>query len=205
MATSEPRQAATVILVRRGPRHGAGGLETLMVRRNPGARFMPGVWVFPGGAVSAADRGEAEAEGDPDEAAHRRCGRRELAEEAGVELEPDAALWPWSRWITPEVVPVRFDTRFYLAPAPPHAAAEPDGGEVVEALWIAPAAALERSRGGGFELAFPTIVHLEGLAEFESADEALAAARERRVEPILPRVVGTADEFRVLLPGDPDY
>jgi 8-oxo-dGTP pyrophosphatase MutT (NUDIX family) len=172
-----------------------------MVRRNPGARFMPGVWVFPGGAVSDEDR--AAAAGDED--AHRRCVRRELAEEAAVELDSEAALLAWSRWITPEPVPVRFDTRFYLAVAPPHASPEADGSEVVDAAWIEPAAALARRRDEGFELAFPTIKHLEELAAFESAEEAVAAGRGRRVEPILPRVVGTREDFRVLLPGDPEY
>jgi 8-oxo-dGTP pyrophosphatase MutT (NUDIX family) len=205
MAGPEPRAAATLILVRHGGRHGERGLEALMVRRNPASRFMPGVWVFPGGAVDAEDREAASATSDPDEAAHRACARRELREEAGVELGDDAELWPWSRWITPEVVPVRFDTRFYVALAPPHASPEPDGGEVVEAGWLEPAAALARRREGGFELAFPTVKHLEGLVDYASADELAAAARGRQVEPILPRVVGTRDDFRVVLPGEPGY
>jgi 8-oxo-dGTP pyrophosphatase MutT (NUDIX family) len=203
--TSEPRPAATLILVRHGGRHGERGLEAMMVRRNPGARFMPGVWVFPGGSVSDEDRADAAGERNADEAAHQRCVRRELAEEAGVELDPEAAVLPWSRWVTPEAVPVRFDTRFYLALAPPHASPDPDGSEVVDAAWIEPAAALARGRDGGFELAFPTIKHLEELATFESAEEAIAAARGRRIEPILPRVVGTREDFRILLPGDPEY
>ena len=32
---------------------------------------------------------------------------RELHEEAGIELPPDTELFAWSRWITPEPVPVR--------------------------------------------------------------------------------------------------
>jgi 8-oxo-dGTP pyrophosphatase MutT (NUDIX family) len=205
MPASEPRPAATVILVRHGGRHGQRGLEALMVRRNPAARFMPGAWVFPGGAVSDEDRALAAGEEDPDEAAHRCCVRRELAEEAGVALGAEAELWPWSRWITPEAVPVRFDTRFYLALAPAHAAPEPDGSEVVAASWVEPPAALARHGAGDFELAFPTIKHLQGLAAFESAEEAAAEARGRRVEPILPRVVGTREDFQILLPGDPGY
>jgi 8-oxo-dGTP pyrophosphatase MutT (NUDIX family) len=200
MPAPEPRPAATLILLRHGAGHSERGLETLMVQRNPGARFMPGVWVFPGGAVDDADRGAGD-----DEAAHRLCARRELGEEAAVELGDDAELIAWSRWITPEAVPVRFDTRFYLALAPSHARPEADGEEVVDAMWINPGDALDRHGAGGFELAFPTITHLQGLREFTSADDAVAAARERVVEPILPRVVGTRDDFRVVLPGDPEY
>src|SRR3954447_16056268 len=189
MAGSEPRPAATLILLRHGGRHTERGLEALMVQRNPGARFMPGAWVFPGGAVDDADRGSAEGP-DADEVAHVECARRELGEEAGIGLDGDAELLPWSRWITPEVVPIRFDTRFYIALAPAHASPEPDGEEVVDATWLAPGDAIERHRAGEFELSFPTIKHLEGLLEYASADDAIAAARGREVHAVLPRVVG---------------
>jgi hypothetical protein len=55
------------------------------------------------------------------------------------------------------------------------------------------------------ELVFPTIRTLETLLEFSSAAEVLAAAPGRVVEPILPRVVGTREEHRVLLPGEEGY
>jgi 8-oxo-dGTP pyrophosphatase MutT (NUDIX family) len=205
MAGSEPRPAATLILLRHGGSHSERGFETLMVQRNPGARFMPGVWVFPGGAVDAEDREAAAGGEDADEHAHRICAVRELGEEAGVKLNGDAGLLPWSRWITPEVVPIRFDTRFYVALAPAHANPEPDREEVTEAEWVAPAEALERHRAGGFDLAFPTIRHLEVLAEYETADDAVAAARDWAVEPVLPRVVADGDGHRVLLPGEEGY
>ena len=74
-APTRPRQAATVILLRGG----AETLEVLLVRRTPAARFMGGVWVFPGGAVDAD-------EGDGD-AAHRTAAIRELREEAAIALK----------------------------------------------------------------------------------------------------------------------
>src|SRR3954454_10632907 len=137
----EARPAASLILLRRGGKHRDEGVEILLVRRSPEARFMPGVWVFPGGAVDAAD-------GVDEEAAHRACAIRELDEEAGIDLGPDAELHAWSRWITPEPVPVRFDTRFYVALAPAHSPPRPDGEETTEAAWIGPEAALERHRDG---------------------------------------------------------
>src|ERR1700730_6152807 len=77
---TRPRQAATVILLRGAQQD----LEVLLVRRTPEARFMGGVWVFPGGAVDAE-------EGDGDEA-HRAAAVRELHEEAAIELADTAGL-----------------------------------------------------------------------------------------------------------------
>jgi len=199
VSAAEPRPAATVIVLRRGARHGEEGLETLMVRRNPQSRFMPGVWVFPGGGVSDEDR----AEGD-DALAHLVCAARELREETALEIE-HRELVAWSRWITPELAPVRFDTRFYVAIAPPHAKPEVDGEEVVDIAWLNPARALESHGTDELKLVFPTIKHLESLLPYATVDEVLAAARERTVEPILPRVVGDETDWRVVLPGDPEY
>lgn len=202
-----PRPAATVILLRGGGRHADRGLEVLMLQRGAAARFMPGVWVFAGGVVDAADREPIDSRDsavDPDEMAHRVCGARELAEEAGVEIEATELL-PWSRWITPEQVPARFDTRFYVAPAPPHCKPEPDGVEMDAARWMAPATALEESADDRFELSFPTIKHLEELRAYPDAEAVLANARTRPVVPLTPRVVGTEDSFTILMPGEPGY
>ncbi len=202
-----PRPAATIILLRRGGKHAERAVEVLLVQRNPNARFMPSVWVFPGGAVDDGERIEqagAERSAEDDERAHRACAIRELAEEAGIELSRDADLRPWSRWITPEQVPIRFDTRFYVALAPPHSPPRPDGEETVDAGWFSPRRALELHGAGEIELVFPTIKHLESLLPYRSSDEVLDAVGER-VEPVLPKVVGEGDEMRVLLPGDPGY
>src|SRR5579859_2751624 len=101
-----PRLAATVMLLRGGTET----LEVLLVRRNPAARFMGGAWVFPGGAV---DRREGHGQ-----AAVRAAAIRELQEEAGIAIADPGRLVPFSRWITPAEVKTRFDTWFYLAPAP---------------------------------------------------------------------------------------
>src|SRR5271166_6946712 len=86
---TRPRQAATVIVLRGGEER----LEVLLVRRTPQARFMGGVWVFPGGAVD-------EDEGTGEEA-HRAAAVRELHEEASIEIEDPSELVAFSRWITP--------------------------------------------------------------------------------------------------------
>jgi 8-oxo-dGTP pyrophosphatase MutT (NUDIX family) len=194
---STPRPAASVVLLRRGGRHRDRALEVLLLKRTESASFMPGIWVFPGGAVDACD-GESEA-------GLRACAVRELAEEAGIDLPPAEELVLFSRWITPEVISTRFDAWFFLALAPAHSPPRPDGVETTEASWFEPSAALEASRAGEMALAFPTVRQLEALASFRSAEEAIAAHRDRPVEPILPKVIGSREEHRVVLPGDPDY
>jgi 8-oxo-dGTP pyrophosphatase MutT (NUDIX family) len=190
---SEPRQAATVIVLRGG--HDA--LELLLVRRTPEARFMGGVWVFPGGAVDAA-----EGAGD---ASHRVAAVRELREEAGLTVADPAELVKFSRWITPAEVAIRFDTHFFLVALPEGQEPRIDGSECVDLRWLAPGAALDLHAGGVLDLVFPTIKHLEQMAPFASAAEALRFARGREVVPVQPRVVLTGEIARVLLPGEPGY
>jgi len=195
---STPRPAASIVLLRRGGKHSQRALEVLLLRRSEEARFMPGVWVFPGGSLDAADGAE--------EAGLRACALRELAEEAGIELPAGEELVPFTRWITPEVIATRFDAWFFLALAPAHTPPKPDGIETTEARWFEPAAALAAQDAGELVLSFPTRTQLTWLAEFRSSDEAIAAYRERLLEPILPKVIADdGPEPRVVLPGDPDY
>ncbi|MGZ5313074.1 MAG: NUDIX hydrolase [Solirubrobacterales bacterium] len=189
--SATPRPAATAILLRRGGKHSDRGLDVCLARRNPEASFMPGVWVFPGGGVDDAD-GEGEA-------GTRACAAREVAEEVGIEIDA-AELVPYSRWITPEVGRIRFDTAFYLALAPAHSPPEPDGEETVDAGWFNPREALDSHYRDELPLVFPTIKHLETLLPFASAAEALEAAAGRNMEPVLPRVEGEGDERRIVLP-----
>ena len=172
MKPVEPREAASVILLRDGP----GATEVLLGRRNPGARFMPGAWVFPGGAADDHDGGL------------RMTALRELVEEAGLELAGPEVLVPWSRWITPRHLPIRFDTSFFVAPAPRGADARPDGDELVDMAWFAPREALLAHARGELELMFPTVVHLEELARFASAAAVLEAAAHRVIAPVEPEL-----------------
>ena len=188
-----PRQAACVILLRGG----GETLEVLLVKRNPAARFMGGAWVFPGGAVDAA-------EGHDDDA-HRAAALREMDEEASVSLDDAAGLIAFSRWITPKEVKIRFDTWFYLAPAPPGTDPRPDGEETVDARWYTPAAALDAHQRGEILLVFPTIKHLEQLGGFPTADALLEHARGQEVRPVEPRVLVSGETARIVLPGEPGY
>jgi 8-oxo-dGTP pyrophosphatase MutT (NUDIX family) len=190
---STPRPAATVIVLRGG----GDALEVLLVKRNPESKFMGGAWVFPGGAV---DRNEGH--GQP---ALRAAALRELDEEAGIHLEDPDGLIPFSRWITPAQVKIRFDTWFYLTPLPDGATAKIDGSEIVDARWYMPTEALEAAGRGELLLVFPTIKHLEQISPFESAKALMEYAKGREVQPVQPRVVMQGETARILLPGEPGY
>lgn len=181
---SVPREASSVVVLRGG----AQTLEVLLVQRTHDARFMPGVWVFPGGAL------------DPGDDDLRAAAARELQEEAGLTTDP-ASLVPYSRWITPEAVKIRFDTYFYLAPVPEGQDPCVDGVECIDAGWWSPSAALD----AGLQLVFPTVKHLQQFAAFDHAEALLAHAAATTVQPVVPRVVMEGEVARVLLPGEPGY
>ena len=186
---SPAREAATLILLR----DSAGGPEVLLVKRNPEQRFMGGAWVFPGGAVHSEDADEVQA------------AIRELEEEAGIALPEDAELIRFSRWITPAEVSVRFDTHFFVARAPEGLQPRVDGNECVDARWLRPRDALEAGDRDELLLVFPTVKHLEQLRGFNSVAGTLAAARDRKVQPVQPRVLVEGGVAQVLLPGEPGY
>jgi 8-oxo-dGTP pyrophosphatase MutT (NUDIX family) len=192
-APTAARVAASVIILR----DTAAGPEVLLLQRNPKARFMGGAWVFPGGAVHADDGG--------DDVAPANAALRETEEEAGIALASTDELIPFSRWITPAQVKIRFDTWFYVARAPDDDEPTIDDAEVVAARWLRPVDALDEYAREELLLVFPTIKHLEELAGFQSVDDAVATARARDVQPIQPRVLVDGDTARVLLPGEPGY
>jgi len=187
---TEPRQAATVIVLRGG----ADRLEILMAQRTPKARFMGGAWVFPGGAVDAH-----EGTGD---VSHRAAAVREVEEEVGITLPDPAALVPFARWITPPEVSIRFDTYFFIAVAPDDAEVRIDGQEIVDARWFEPSRALEGAEAGELLMVFPTIKTLERIARFTSADELVEWASQREVRPVQPRVEGQGEAARIVLDDD---
>jgi 8-oxo-dGTP pyrophosphatase MutT (NUDIX family) len=194
-----PRPSASIVLLRRGGRHTSRGLQVLMAKRTESARFMPGFWVFPGGAVDPGDGPAGE------EQALRVCAVRELAEEVGIALSPEAELIPFAHWITPEPLPIRFDAWFFLALAPRHAPPKPDASETVDAGWFTPEEVLREHEAGRMVISFPTVHQLRDLARFATAEEAVAHYRERQPQPILPKPIESDEGVRLSLPGDEDY
>jgi len=126
----------------------------------------------------------------------------DLVRPHGLALDA-GALRVFAHWITPEPAPRRYDTWFFVAPAPPGHTYEHDSDETVASEWVRPFEALERARRGEFELIYPTFKSLQALARFASASALLDAvdAAWRGVAPAL-RVMNPDQGWQVRLPGD---
>jgi 8-oxo-dGTP pyrophosphatase MutT (NUDIX family) len=142
--------------------------------------------------------------------AHRAAvdAGRPLAEvlvEEGLVLDVDRLHYV-SHWITPEGAPRRYDTRFFVAEAPPEQEPLHDERETVATTWIAPGEALARHQRGEIDLILPTIRNLGELTGHASVGALVAEARlVRQVPAIQPRLVGGPEGLRILLPGDDGY
>ena len=216
-----PRAASTTLVLR----DGACGPEVLMVKRSPHASFMPGAYVFPGGAVDEADANAANDE--PPAVLADRIGRvtrvgerasayavaalRECREETYLDLGTTRALAPWSRWVTPLGLPKRFDTLFFVARAPEGQVPRPDERETTLLEWVAPRGALDAHAGGAFQMEFATVATVRSLLPFagRSVQDILDhAAALRQLQPVHPRLKIDATRQHivgVVLPGQPGY
>lgn len=131
----------------------------------------------------------------------------ELCRRRGATLLPGSMHYV-SHWITPVGESRRFDTRFFLAPAPQDQVPVHDDSETVDSLWISPAEALRRH--GRRELAMipPTIANLEMIEHHATVADACAAAaampRPTAIEPRL-RIDGDGRVVGVILPGEPGF
>jgi 8-oxo-dGTP pyrophosphatase MutT (NUDIX family) len=113
----------------------------------------------------------------------------------------------FAHWITPRGASRRYDTRFFVAAAPPGQQAAHDAGETIAETWISPRRALEGHRRGDFEIIFPTVRNLQAISRFGTSAALLEAAESasRSVPTIEPRVIADGNGVRILLPGDKGY
>ncbi len=111
-----------------------------------------------------------------------------------------------SHWITPELSPRRFDTRFFVTAAPPGQVAEHDDGETIATVWVRPRAALAGQAHGEVDLLPPTLANLSNIESFRSTDEVMAWAQQvTDVPTVLPVVIVEDGHVLVLRPGDLGY
>ena len=125
------------------------------------------------------------------EAAHRAdlCDSKitflKVLTDNGMVLALDE-LVPYAHWITPEGMPKRFDTWFFLAAAPPEQAGAHDGKESTDSIWVSPREALEGGDNGRFKLPFPTTRNLIRLGKQPSVQAALEESRGKTVVTVMP-------------------
>ncbi|HEY5051725.1 MAG TPA: hypothetical protein VII50_12560, partial [Acidothermaceae bacterium] len=194
-------------------------LEVFMIRRHMGMLFAGGMYVFPGGVVDATDHvgrdhreahafaairetyeecGVLFASGPETDLANLEADRLALIEHRATfdeVLARHAAmaqphlLQPWSRWITPDFEPRRYDTYFYVAiAAAQHKDARFVGGEADAAQWVAPEHAIAAQERGEWLLMPPTEWTLRELATFTAAADVFAAGVGRNLAPVQVRI-----------------
>jgi 8-oxo-dGTP pyrophosphatase MutT (NUDIX family) len=116
-----------------------------------------------------------------------------------------AALVPFAHWVTPVMMPKRFDTHFYLAAAPSAQIGAHDGQESVDSIWIGPQQALDQAAAGQLTIIFPTRMNLQKLAQFKTVADALKAARTHKVVTVTPWVEQRDGRQYLLIPADAGY
>jgi 8-oxo-dGTP pyrophosphatase MutT (NUDIX family) len=130
---------------------------------------------------------------------------REFVERSAIRLRLDSVV-PFGHWVTPVIVPRRFDTRFYLARAPEGQVAVADGSETVGVEWVGPAAAVRAAKSGEWPIIFPTLMNLDRLSESVDTDAALAAARARPPFTVQPIMEILTDGSQVItIPAEAGY
>ena len=111
----------------------------------------------------------------------------------------------FAHWITPEMLPKRFDTHFFLAAAPSDHLAVHDGHESVDSVWIRPADAIAQAETGERTIIFPTLRNIEKLATWDTVADAIAGTRASRVIRVLPWMERRDDGTFVCIPPDAGY
>jgi 8-oxo-dGTP pyrophosphatase MutT (NUDIX family) len=135
----------------------------------------------------------------------RSLSLAELLQRRNLRLRADL-LQGFAHWLTPEVEPRRFDTRFFVAVLPAGQRTRDVGGEADRVAWMRPADAVAGSERGEMMLMPPTLAALKDLSEFPSVAAALTAVGERKVRRILPKLIlDEDDKLHFLLPDHPMY
>jgi 8-oxo-dGTP pyrophosphatase MutT (NUDIX family) len=115
-------------------------------------------------------------------------------------------LRPWAHWITPELEPKRFDTRFFVAALPEGQRTRDVGGEADTVVWMRPGDALTAFNNGEIAMLPPTAFTLGELSAYPDVSAVLVAGDARDVRPVLPKIVVTDDDdAHLLLPHDEGY
>ena len=114
-------------------------------------------------------------------------------------------LVPYAHWITPEGMPKRFDTWFFLAAAPPEQLGAHDGKEATDSIWVSPREALEGGNSGRFKLPFPTTRNLIKLGKQASVRAAIEDARGKTIVTVMPVMTRLNGGRQLRIPREAGY
>jgi 8-oxo-dGTP pyrophosphatase MutT (NUDIX family) len=137
-------------------------------------------------------------------AADKDKGFLKILTDNGIVLTLDE-LVPYAHWITPEGMPKRFDTHFFLAAAPPEQVGAHDGLESTDSIWISPREALAGGDSGRFKLPFPTTRNLIKLAKHRTVAAALDAARQEKIVTVMPVMTRLNGGRQLRIPAEAGY
>ena len=136
--------------------------------------------------------------------AERKTTFLQVLSESGMVLALDE-LVPYAHWVTPEGLPKRFDTWFFLAAAPPEQLGAHDGKESTDSIWISPGEAVAGAKTGRFKMLFPTERNLIRLGKQTAAAAALDAARRTPIVTVLPVVTSENGRRQLRIPIEAGY
>ena len=249
--TVQPKDAATLILLRQSQQRTRGNFEVLMVLRHEKSKFVPGSYVFPGGCLDPEDFSpdiENLCTGVdlkkaqtilPDMSSPEKAlgawvaGIRETFEEVGllfayntdqkmVSFHSEDVLHQFrlygrklqtreitlktillnegltlaadrlhyfSHWITPELLPLRYDVRFFVAEAPRDQKAIHDGIELTRHIWLTPQEILDGFNRHIFNMVVPTLVTIEELSRYTTIPEVLDSTKNKKINSVLTVMV----------------
>jgi len=174
MTVIEPKPAATVVLVREK----SDDIEVLMLLRDRNLAFNANSWVFPGGKIDPHDY-------LPDNMALEyhaalRAAVRETREEAGIELVHEHLIHT-AHWTTPEHLPLRYSTWFFLCPIYRQVEVVVDDCEIRDYRWISPAKAMREIESQQLQVPHPTRVTLRDLLGYSTLDQVLSGIGKQEI------------------------
>lgn len=189
--------AASVVLIRDSD----VGFEVLLLRRSPEVSYLGGAWVFPGGCVEEGDHGGQSGVDSIGAAFHTAV--RETEEECGVCLSTER-LTPISLWVTPQGLPRRFSTYFFLA-VDNGSPVQVDGREIDHFMWMQPCDALMAQKSGEMFFAPPNYVTLTHLAGHKNVEAVVEHYKKTSFLDYRPRLENSLEGMCSLYEEDEDY
>lgn len=121
----------------------------------------------------------------------------EFVESEELELALDELAY-FAHWVTPPLIPKRFDAHFYLVNAPRDQVAVHDGSESVDSTWSRPQDVIAAADADEIRLVFATRMNLLKLGGFGDAAAAMTATRAATVVTVQPHMESFEDGIRTL-------